>query len=687
MTALTLGSPVHLITGVGPKRKKILEESGFLTVQQLLYLFPRRYLDRNFTQDLLWKEGSQVTLLGVVTDSYLAHGKRSRLLVGFRTQNNQKIQLVFFQSAHYFQKVFSKDKKLIVSGKLESFRGFQIVHPEVEFLSDEDELDPLHSGRIIPLYSTTEAWKKEGLDSRGLRRIIRSALDDLLLNENLPIEMVQSRGLLDRSSAMNKVHFPDNDEDIKKARTRFAYEELFYFQLLILQKQKQRSAIPRILWPLPKSKSRDQLLNSLPFELTEDQSLAIDRLLELSKEDMPWAALLQGDVGCGKTITSLLLALHYVDNNIQVAYLAPTEILARQHYQSIYKFLGNLPFLGIELLLGGENKVQRLEKLFRIKSGESSIIIGTHALLQEDVEFQDLGLVVIDEQHKFGVNQRETIRSKGKNPDILAMTATPIPRTLCLTMYGDLELVTIKTKPKGRKPIDTRWFLEEKRQGVYNSIRKYMNEGRQCYIVYPLVEESEKIDLESCTQAHQTLKSQIFTEFQVGLLHGKMKSSEKDNVMRLFKKGEIQILVTTTVVEVGVDVPNATILVVEHADRFGLSQLHQLRGRVGRSDLASFCILLTGTSLSQEAKQRIEALVSTNDGYVLSEKDLEIRGPGEVLGLRQSGLPEFRIADLIADRPLVELAREDAIAYQKWTNADIGEIQSRFEEGKFLFAN
>ncbi len=689
MKPLQLTSSVSEIKGIGPKKKLVLEESGIHTVQNLLYLFPRRYLDRNFTSSIILRQGETVTLLGTIADSYLAHGKRSRLMVGLKTQNNERITLVFFQSVHFFHKIFTQGRKIVVSGKLEAFRGFQIVHPEYEFLTSEDgsEDELLHAGRIIPLYPSTEALKKEGFDSRGLRKVIRSALDELRLTENLPEGVVQRQALLSRSEAMELIHFPDSMTTIEKAKERFAFEELYYFQLLLLFKQKEREKIKRSLWPLPESNSEKALLKNLNFELTTDQSEATRTVLALGKKDAPYAVLLQGDVGSGKTITALLIALHYTDNQIQVAFLAPTEILARQHYETIYKFLGNMPFLGIELLLGGENKKIRAEKLDRIQKGEVRIVIGTHSLFQPDIQFSDLGLVIIDEQHKFGVDQRETIRKKGKNPDLLAMTATPIPRTLCLTLYGDLELISIKTKPKGRKPIDTRWFLDEKRPGVYKSIRKYVNEGRQCYIVYPLVEESEKMDLESCTEAFETLRKEVFPEFQVGLLHGKMKSLEKEQVMSAFKKNEVKILVTTTVVEVGVDVPNATILVVEHADRFGISQLHQLRGRVGRSDLNSFCIMITGANISSEAKERIDALVESNDGYFLSQKDLEIRGPGELLGVRQSGLPEFQVENLATDQPLIEKARAEAIRFGKWGETEIGEIRNRFEEGKFLFAN
>ncbi len=680
---------IQSLKGIGPKRLELLNSFGIFTYLDLLTTYPRRYLDRNFTKDIILKQGDTVTLLGSISDSYLIHGKKSRLMVGFRTQNNERINLVFFRGVNFFNKIFKADRKLVISGKLDYFKGYQIVHPEYEFLTDEQEEEGnfLHAGRIIPLYPSTESLKEEGLDSRGFRKLIHSILERNVIRENLPAKLIKLRKLQDRDLSFRKIHFPETMEDIEEARRRFAYEELYYFQLLLIYKQKEREKVKRILWPLPESKSANALIKSLPFQLTEDQEKAVKQIVALAKKDVPLAALLQGDVGSGKTITALLIALHYIDNHIQVSILAPTEILARQHYETIYKFLGNMPFLGIELLLGGENKKIRNEKLARVKNGEVSLLVGTHSLLQEDVVFSDLGLVIIDEQHKFGVDQREMIRSKGKNPDILAMTATPIPRTLCLTLYGDLDLINIKTKPLGRKPIDTRWYKEDRRQGVYNSIRKYIKDGRQCYIVYPLVEESEKLDLESCTKAHEYLSKEVFPEFSVGLLHGKLKSADKDLVMTTFKQNKTQILVTTTVVEVGVDVPNATILVVEHADRFGISQLHQLRGRVGRSDLESYCILMTQDFVSDEAKERLEALTKSNDGYELSEKDLAIRGPGELLGVKQSGLPEFKLADLVNDRNLLEEAKEDAKKYASGDEIEKSEISARFIEGKFLFAN
>lgn len=685
---MNLGDGLSLLKGVGPKRLEVLNSEKIFTIQDLLYTFPRRYLDRTLNKSPFLKIGEVVTLMGTVRSSYLAHGRRSRLLVSFVSKNGEKISLVFFQGIRFFQKKLENGLDIVVSGKLENFNGLQIVHPEIEILEDEKSVESAHLGGIIPLYSTTEAMKEENLDSRGIRSLVHQVLESkILIGEILPQKILPKRGLMDRASAFQEIHFPSSEKTLEMAKKRFAYEELFFFHMLMLFKVQKREKWKRVLWPLPESPTAQKVHANLPFALTPDQNKAIETLRDLGKKDVPLAVLLQGDVGSGKTITALLTALRYTDNHIQVAFLAPTEILARQHYATILSFLGNMPFLGIDILLGGEIKKSRLEKLYRLKNGETSLLVGTHSLLQEDVEFSDLGLVIIDEQHKFGVDQRETIRSKGKNPDILAMTATPIPRTLCLTMYGDLNLITIASKPIGRKPIETKWFPSTRRDGVYNSIRKYMKEGRQCYIVYPLVEESEKVDLESCVQSYEVLKKQVFPEFSVGLLHGKMNSADKSRIMGEFQEGKISILVTTTVVEVGVDVPNATILVVEHAERFGLSGLHQLRGRVGRNTIQSFCILLTDDTVSEDARVRLQALVDSNDGFYLAEVDLKLRGPGELLGTRQSGLPDFKVADLEKDAELVKESREDVQTIGVLGELEKSEIRYRFEEGRILFSN
>ncbi|PJZ67157.1 ATP-dependent DNA helicase RecG [Leptospira wolffii] len=696
-TQIDLSASISILKGVGPKKLEALESVGIRTLQDLLNWFPRRYLDRNLTENILLKQGETVTLILEVVDSYLAHGRKSRLVVSAKTKNNEPISLVFFKGIQFFKRIFQSGILVAVTGKLEYFRGFQLIHPDYEVLAygnnsdlSEDGLpESIHTGRIIPLYPTTEAMRDEHLNSRELRKLIHGALSLLSdkIPEILPAPILKKRSLVDRSTAYREIHFPTEDENLEKARTRFKYEELYYFNLLIEYKKTQRAKIPRLLWPLPESKTAKDVLSRLPFKLTEDQKESLKKIEEWTKADTPAAVLLQGDVGSGKTLVALLTALRYTDNNIQICMVAPTEILARQHYQTVMNFLGNMPFLRIELLVGKEPKKNRAEKLFRIKTGESLLIIGTHSVFQPDVEFKDLGLVIIDEQHKFGVEQRETLRAKGKNPDILAMTATPIPRTLCLTLYGDLELVTLRNRPAGRIPIKTLWFTEERRSGVYKSIRKYVSQGQQCYIVYPLVEESEKTDLKSCIEAYELLRKEIFPEFNVGLLHGKLDTSEKDRVMKLFQQNEIQILVSTTVVEVGVDVPNASVMVIEHSDRFGISQLHQLRGRVGRGPHESFCILISDSKITEEARYRIQALVDSDDGFYLSEADLKLRGPGELLGVRQSGLPDFKIADLREDKDWIEISRKDAADFGNLGELEKSEISSRFNEGAQLFSN
>ncbi len=689
---MKLEDSISKLTGIGPKKLKALESISIKTISELLNYFPRRYIDRNFSDTILLKHGEIVTLIVTVIDSYLAHGKRSRLLVGVKTKNHERISLVFFSGVNYFQSVFKTGMNLVISGKLEYFRGLQISHPDYEVISSETEEDFVHAGRIIPLYSLTESMKRDGIDSRSLRKLMIQIVDEMnqkkiLISEILPKPILKKRNLLDRNSSYSEIHFPTDDKKLQEARKRFAYEEFYFFHLLMNFKKKEREKIKRKLWALPHSQTAELIEKKLPFELTPDQKSAIQKVTSLSKSDIPYACLLQGDVGSGKTITALEIALHYIDNDVQVVLLAPTEVLARQHYSTIQNLLSHSPFMKMDLFVGKEKEKTRKEKIGRLKSSETLLAIGTHTLFQDDIEFANLGLVIIDEQHKFGVEQRESIRLKGKNPDILAMTATPIPRTLSLTFYGDLELVLIKSKPKNRKEIQTKWIKEDKRALVYNSVKKYLNQGRQAFIIYPLVEESEKVDLESCIEAYERLKELEFKEYNVGLIHGKMPQQEKERVMVEFKKNNIHVLVATTVIEVGIDIPNANVLVIENADRYGISQLHQLRGRVGRGEHESFCIMITAEKVTDEATERLTALTQSNDGFYLAEVDLKLRGPGELLGLRQSGLPDFKVGDIIKDEKLVVEAREDVLEFGSIGDMEKIEMRNRFTEGRILFPN
>jgi ATP-dependent DNA helicase RecG len=487
---------------------------------------------------------------------------------------------------------------------------------------------------------------------------------------------------------LKQIHYPDNKESLKIARKVLKYEELYLFGCLMQKKKEERQSYPRILKPLEfgESKLFEILKKNLPFEFTSGQIEAIKRMIDGSQKDYMSAYLLQGDVGSGKTIVAFSCALHYIEKGIQVALMAPTEILARQHYNTLSTLPGLLPGVHLDLLTAGETKKNKEKILDRIRRGDSNFIIGTHSLIEDNVEFFNLGLVIIDEQHRFGVNQREMLRRKGKNPDLITMTATPIPRSLCLTIFGDLEPVYLKEKPAGRKPVKTIWLKEDQRDGLYKSIRKYVSQGRQCYIVYPVIEESEKLDLRAATEAYEELKNVIFSDFRVELIHGRMKADEREKIMQDFRNGKVHILVSTTVIEVGVDVPNATIMVIEHAERFGISQLHQLRGRVGRGTEESFCILVSNSD-SDNAKERLQAIIENQDGFELAEIDLKIRGPGEILGIKQHGLPDFRIADFIKDRKLVEIAYQDAIENRQLNEHAIKFIKKSYQEGIVLFPN
>lgn len=680
------------LRGVGAARAQaLLETSGIETVGDLLYYFPRRYLDRTVTETTLLKTGEQVTLIVQVGSVYLAHGRKSRLVANCRTLSGEALSLVWFRGVQYLRRLVEKDTTLVVSGKLDFFSGMQMVHPDFEMLDPEDEDALTHVGRIVPLYPSGEALKKQSFDSRGFRRLMAVALDlpDLEFPALIPEALIKKHKLLDRHRALQQIHYPDDAESLEAARRTLKYEELYLFNILMYHKSLVRERIPRRVTPLPYGSSQEfeRLKAHLPFTLTGDQQRTIEQIVAECRGQHSEAYLLQGDVGSGKTAVALSIALHYMETGAQAAIIAPTEVLARQHYRTVADLLGLEYANRLELLTGQRGKKKDRElKLERIASGEASLVIGTHSLIEPTVVFHQLGLVIIDEQHRFGVGQREAIREKGQNPDTIAMTATPIPRTLCLSEFADLKLATLKEKPAGRKPIKTMWLRESRRSAMYKSVHNHVSVGRQCFIVYPMIAESEKIDLKAATEAYEELSGVIFPDFKIELLHGKMKSPDKDRVMTDFRLGKIQILVTTSVIEVGVDVPNASVMVVEHAERFGISQLHQLRGRVGRGTAESFCVLMSEAE-NEEAVERLEALVNSEDGFYLAEVDLKIRGPGQLLGLKQHGLPGFRIADLVHDRELTELSYADARQ-----NPDIGPearefIRKQFEQGIVIFPN
>jgi len=684
--------PIEIIPGIGEAKKKVLNKIDIKTVEDLLYYFPRRYVDRSIHDQFFLQEG-YLTLLVKIQSSYLAHGKKSRLVVQCRTIQGNPISLLFFHGIQYYRYALKKEKSYVVSGKLEMYKGVPtMIHPEMEAIDEEDLDNAIHSGGIIPIYSTTEALKKVGLDSRGLRKIIHTVIQKIegewIVPELIPENIRSKYQFPSRKEVLKQIHYPDNKESLKIARKVLKYEELYLFGCLMQKKKEERQSYPRILKPLKfgESKLFEILKNNLPFEFTSGQIEAIKRMIDGSQKDYMSAYLLQGDVGSGKTIVAFSCALHYIEKGIQVALMAPTEILARQHYNTLSTLPGLLPGVHLDLLTAGETKKNKEKILDRIRRGDSNFIIGTHSLIEDNVEFFNLGLVIIDEQHRFGVNQREMLRRKGKNPDLITMTATPIPRSLCLTIFGDLEPVYLKEKPAGRKPVKTIWLKEDQRDGLYKSIRKYVSQGRQCYIVYPVIEESEKMDLRAATEAYEELKNVIFSDFRVELIHGRMKADEREKIMQDFRNGKVHILVSTTVIEVGVDVPNATIMVIEHAERFGISQLHQLRGRVGRGTEESFCILVSNSD-SDNAKERLQAIIENQDGFELAEIDLKIRGPGEILGIKQHGLPDFRIADFIKDRKLVEIAYQDAIENRQLNEHAIKFIKKSYQEGIVLFPN
>jgi ATP-dependent DNA helicase RecG len=656
-----LQQPVDVLTSIGPKRAAALAQSGVQTIEDLFYYFPRRYLDRSTVtpiRDL--HEEQTATVVGRIIQTGIKTGRRNRFFLVLSDETSL-LTCVWFVHVQHWQKVFQPGEWLAVSGKVTRFGTFQMTHPEFDLLGDDKDSSGFNTGKIVPVYPSSEALAQVGLDSRGFRRMIAKLCDGFAedIGETLPQDIVTRQQLAPLDAALKAVHFPASFDELENVRRRLKFDELFFLELMLaLRKRRYSTQSGGIAFTRVGDKVK-QLLSILPFELTEAQKRVLHEIRADMKSGHAMNRLLQGDVGSGKTVVALIAMLIAVENGYQAAIMAPTEILAEQHYLTIHHLLEEIGVSTI-LLIGGQRKKVRQDVLAEIAAGRAQIIVGTHALIQENVEFERLGLVIIDEQHRFGVMQRATLRDKGANPDLLVMTATPIPRTLSMTVYGDLDVSILDQLPAGRKPIITSWRSGTSRAKIYKFVRDQVTDGNQAYVVFPLVEESEKIDLKAAVESYEAMRSDYFKSFSLGLIHGRMKAEEKEVVMSAFKRGEIDVLVSTTVIEVGVDVPNASLMVIEHAERFGLTQLHQLRGRVGRGDKQSYCILIAHGRLSSEARERLETMAETTDGFKIAEKDLQLRGPGDYFGTQQSGLPDFKIANVLTDGALLAAARNEA---------------------------
>ncbi len=631
---------------------------GIETIEDLLYFLPRKYIDRSNTK--LIKDcfvNDYVTVAGVIKEVKIS-GHRRKFLEVVIDDGSDTLSGVFFGGIQYFLKLFEVGDMVLFSGKVDYYNTKQIAHPEYDFIGDSS--DALHTGRIVPIYPSTETLKTHGFNSRVFRKIIHNALEITKqhIQEPFDSEMVYRLKLMPLSQAIQQIHFPATMDEAHQARVRLAFNELFFLQYYLHLSRQYIKETQKHSKPVINESLYNHFIHTLPFALTDDQKKAVQEIINDLNADFPMNRLLQGDVGSGKTVVAMIASMAVVSRGQQVAFMAPTEILAQQHYTTFKKFVPES--IHVQLLTGSTPAVHRKAILSGLKEGSVNILIGTHALIQESVQFANLGFIIIDEQHRFGVNQRASLRTKGYMPDLLVMTATPIPRSLSLTLYGDLDISIIKQKPANRIPITTLAFPVSKIDAVYRSLEKYMDEGRQVYYVLPLIEDSEKLDLKSATATYEQLVERFPTK-KIALLHGKLPNDEKEKIMQEFNNHTIDLLVSTTVIEVGIDVANASIIVIEHAERFGLSQLHQLRGRVGRGEHKSFCVLMYPDDISQESMHRIHILTSTDDGFVIAEEDLKMRGAGEFIGTRQHGQGiAFEFADPINDFELIKISREEA---------------------------
>jgi ATP-dependent DNA helicase RecG len=717
-----LATPLQFLKGVGPRRAAELRRAGLATVEDLLYRFPFRYEDRAHFASIasLRLDQDPRSIVGEIVEAGVRYTRRR----GFKifealVRDASGCVRAAWPNQTFLADKLTRGRRVVLYGRLTPRKwggGVHLIDPDYEILDEDDEAaeaERLHTGRIVPVYERIGS-----VSPKFQRSLVRQSLDRLPgdVDDPLPAELLARLDLPGRRLAFEQAHFPPEGASFgalqafrTPAQKRLIFEEFFLFQVGLLLRRREADAVRKPFVTVTNARMRESLKRVLPFKPTRAQKDALAQIVADMKRPHAMNRLLQGDVGSGKTIVALQAAVVAMENGLQVAFMAPTEILAEQHFLNIQRLLateegrdtpamsgcpGGIPNVirqahhalslskgataasgcpsrfRVALLTGAVKGVARRELLGDLAAGRVDLLVGTHALVQEGVEFQRLGLVVIDEQHRFGVVQRATLRAKGLHPDVLVMTATPIPRTLALTVHGDLDVSVIREMPPGRLPIKTTAKPETRREDVYEFLRGEIEAGRQAYVIYPLIEESAKVDLKAATEMADHLAHDVFPQFRVALLHGRMKQDAKDRVMRAFAGGQIDIVVSTTVIEVGIDVSNATAMIVEHAERFGLSQLHQLRGRVGRGRHASHCILLYQSPLSDEARRRLEALVETTDGFVIAERDLQMRGPGDFVGTRQSGMPTLRVGDLVRDDMLMVDARREAEAILASGSAD-----------------
>ena len=689
-----LESSVQYIKSVGPKRAESFSKIGINTIRDLIFYFPSRHLDRTTVLTAARAYGyalngydGEATIIAKVVDKEKRNlGRKEILKVQFRDSSGF-IECVWFQGVKYFHSVFNEGDYFAISGKPEiNYNKLQFVHPDFDKITEEETQNFLNTGKIIPFYKIPKELKQRNIGDLSLRRIINTAVESYVdnLEETLPQEIIEQHKLIDLITAVKNYHYPQSKELFEQAKRRFKFEEMFYIELLVaLRKNNYQTKLAGNKMEI-KSKLVSDFIKTLPFELTHSQLNVLSEIKKDMLSEKPMNRLLQGDVGSGKTIVALIAMLIAIDNGYQAALMAPTEILADQHAKNISMMMSKLSSvqkgqeIKVSLLLGGQKKSIKNQKLSDIELQEADIIIGTHAIFEEQVIFKNLGLIVIDEQHRFGVKQRGLLQSKGKTPDVLVMSATPIPRTLSMTVYADLDLSTINEMPKNRIPIKTVLRGEKKLPEIYNFIVDKAKEGYQTFLVYPLVEDSEKLDLKAAITFYEDLKENHLKNLKLGLIHGRMNWQEKEEVMLMFKDKRFDVLVSTTVIEVGIDIPDANIILINDAHRFGLSQLHQLRGRVGRSSKQAFCILITKDEIAakQNANEleldylssvqlekykssvRLQSMVKYLDGFKIAEIDLKLRGPGDIFGTKQSGFPDLKYINIVEDHEIILEAKQ-----------------------------